>query len=375
MKLNIIKVFSLLLLLGAASCTSYRDMPYFQKQGDPKEFETQSYADKSVVRFQPDDILAITVNVVGEQKIALDYNLPVQPVATDVEGTGADVIAQGLGRQNYLVLRSGEIDFPTLGLIKVVGYTQEELLSGNVNYTQLLHPTDAEQLETLNKSFLQSDTHEHVYRVFCKDKTVKWIWERSKVIETNPDGTPLTIEGYTADVTERLELEKMTLSDPLTRIPNRRAFNKHINSEWQRALREKTPLGLMIIDADHFKAVNDQHGHLQGDVVLQSLAQVITNSIKRSTDFAARWGGEEFCVLLPNTKADGVKTIAEFIRINVEKTAIPFVNDSNRTMNITISIGCASLVPSCDSSIESFIDIVDHNLYKAKESGRNRVVI
>ncbi|GHT61828.1 polysaccharide export outer membrane protein [Bacteroidia bacterium] len=125
MKLNI-KVFSLLLLLCATSCTSYKKVPYFQETGDPGEFETPSYSDRSVVRFQPDDVLAVTVNVVGEQKIALDYNLPIQPAATSFEGD-ENYVDQGIGRQTYLVSKNGEIDFPTLGLIKVAGYTQEEL--------------------------------------------------------------------------------------------------------------------------------------------------------------------------------------------------------------------------------------------------------
>jgi len=125
MKLNSIKGFFLFLLLCTTSCTSYRNIPYFQVNGDPKEFETQSYALKSVVRFQPDDMLAIAVNVVGEQKVASDYNLPVRP-ATSI---GRDEINadQSTDGQTYLVSKSGEINFPTLGWIKVAGYTQEEL--------------------------------------------------------------------------------------------------------------------------------------------------------------------------------------------------------------------------------------------------------
>jgi polysaccharide export outer membrane protein len=125
MKLNI-KVISLLLLLYAVSCTSYKKVPYFQEDGNPKEFETSSYFDQSEVRFQPDDILSITVNSVGDQKIVIDYNLPIQPSATSFEGEG-DYVDQGVGRQTYLVTKNGEIDFPTLGKIKVAGYTQEEL--------------------------------------------------------------------------------------------------------------------------------------------------------------------------------------------------------------------------------------------------------
>ncbi|MDR2692163.1 MAG: hypothetical protein LBB73_07745, partial [Dysgonamonadaceae bacterium] len=79
------KVISFVLLLSAVSCTSYKQIPYFQENGNPTEFETQSHANTGVVRFQPDDVLAITVNVVGEQKIALDYNLPIQPAATSFE--------------------------------------------------------------------------------------------------------------------------------------------------------------------------------------------------------------------------------------------------------------------------------------------------
>jgi polysaccharide export outer membrane protein len=125
MRLNI-KVIFLMLLLCAASCTSYKKVPYFQEDGNSKEFETPSYSDKSAFRFQPDDIIAITINFVGNQKIALDYNLPIQPTTTSFEGEG-DYIDQGVGRQTYLVTKTGEIDLPSLGKIKVIGYTQEEL--------------------------------------------------------------------------------------------------------------------------------------------------------------------------------------------------------------------------------------------------------
>jgi polysaccharide export outer membrane protein len=101
-------------------------MSYFQGKGGLTEFETTSYAEKSIVRFQPDDVLAITVNVVGEQKIALDYNLPIQPSATSFDSNG-EYVDQNVGRQTYLVSKNGDIDFPTLGIIKVSGYTQEEL--------------------------------------------------------------------------------------------------------------------------------------------------------------------------------------------------------------------------------------------------------
>ena len=117
MKLNIIKVFFLLLLLSATSCTSYKKIPYFQVEGDPKEFELQSLAAKGTIRFQPEDIIGITLNVPEEQLIVSDYSL-----------TGGGSGGQGVaGEQTFLVSSSGEINFPTLGLIKVAGFTPEEL--------------------------------------------------------------------------------------------------------------------------------------------------------------------------------------------------------------------------------------------------------
>ncbi|MDR0734062.1 MAG: polysaccharide biosynthesis/export family protein [Dysgonamonadaceae bacterium] len=126
-KLNI-KVIPCVLLFAVTSCTSYKHIPYFQSKGNLVEFEIPaSHTEESIVRFQPDDVLAITVNVVGEQKIALDYNLPIQPSATSFDGDDGAIDQQGVGRQTYLVSKNGEIDFPTLGAIKVSGYTQEEL--------------------------------------------------------------------------------------------------------------------------------------------------------------------------------------------------------------------------------------------------------
>lgn len=114
------------MLLGVVSCTSYKRVSYFQEKGNSTEFETQSHAGKSAVLLQPDDVLAIMVNVISEQQVALDYNLPLQPVIVKLEDDG-EYVDQGIARQTYLVSKNGEIDFPTLGRIKVAGYTLEEL--------------------------------------------------------------------------------------------------------------------------------------------------------------------------------------------------------------------------------------------------------
>jgi len=176
-------------------------------------------------------------------------------------------------------------------------------------------------------------------------------------------------------VEQRRIIEQISLTDTLTKIPNRRYFDNQMTTEWKRAIREGLPIGMIMIDADHFKKFNDTYGHQQGDVVLQTLAHVISTSIRRGTDFAARWGGEEFAVLLPNTETDGIMKVAENIRMNVEKTDIPSIVDASKGLNITISIGAAAIKPTDGASIEEFVKKADANLYAAKEAGRNRVVL
>jgi diguanylate cyclase (GGDEF)-like protein len=174
-------------------------------------------------------------------------------------------------------------------------------------------------------------------------------------------------------VKQRRIIEQISLTDVLTKIPNRRFFNGRLAGEWSRAVREKHPLGIMMIDADNFKDFNDLYGHQQGDVTLQVLAHVLNTSLRRGTDFVARWGGEEFAAILPNTAAAGIFKIAEIIRLNVEKTAIPHIEDASRGLSITISIGGASMIPTMLDTVEDFMKKADSALYEAKQAGKNKV--
>jgi len=167
-------------------------------------------------------------------------------------------------------------------------------------------------------------------------------------------------------------IEELGFIDMLTNIPNRRQFDRHLTREWNRALREQTSISILMIDVDHFKIYNDTHGHPQGDIALQTVADAIVTSLKRSIDIAARWGGEEFSVLLPNTELEGAMKVAEEIRKNVEDSIIP--NDYGQEgHNVTISIGVAPMLPSSDNSISQFVQQADKALYKAKDEGRNTV--
>ena len=168
-------------------------------------------------------------------------------------------------------------------------------------------------------------------------------------------------------------IELIGLIDPLTKISNRRGFENRLKVEWGRAHREGTPISFLIMDIDKFKNYNDTYGHQQGDVALKTFAEAASKTLMRAVDFAARWGGEEFVILLPGTDVEGAAGIAERVRENVEATVI-YTEDGAET-RITVSIGVNSIIPEDDSDVSDFISKADQALYKAKESGRNRFVI
>ena len=166
------------------------------------------------------------------------------------------------------------------------------------------------------------------------------------------------------------ELAQLAATDALTGLANRRTLDQALRHEWFRAQRSGMPLSLMMIDADHFKAFNDRHGHQAGDEALRSLANVISAHVRRPADLAARYGGEEFSVILAETDSAGARQIAENIRKAVEQ--LPLVEGADGPM--TVSIGISTWTTATDISLESLLFAADKALYQAKENGRNRVV-
>jgi len=166
-------------------------------------------------------------------------------------------------------------------------------------------------------------------------------------------------------------IEHLSMIDQLTALPNRRSFEMRINEEWDRATREQTSISLMMADVDHFKKYNDSYGHQQGDVALKAVADLLSKSLKRPADFAARWGGEEFIVLLPNTDSEGAYELAENIRTFAEEMEIPAADGS--ITKITVSIGVNTRTQGQITTPEKFLSWTDTALYAAKNRGRNRV--
>ncbi|MGE8186245.1 sensor domain-containing diguanylate cyclase [Pseudomonas sp. NPDC086278] len=167
------------------------------------------------------------------------------------------------------------------------------------------------------------------------------------------------------------ELAQLAATDALTGVANRRTLDQTLRHEWFRAQRSGKPLSVMMIDADHFKAFNDRHGHQGGDEALRALAKVINANVRRPGDLVARYGGEEFSVILAETDDAGAQQIAQNIRVAVEQ--LPLVAGDETP--ITVSIGISTWTTDKEISLEQLLFMADKALYQAKEGGRNRVVV
>lgn len=182
------------------------------------------------------------------------------------------------------------------------------------------------------------------------------------------------IDERTAELSEvNRKLLQLSEIDGLTGIANRRKFDIELDREWRRAIREKRPLALLMLDIDHFKEYNDQYGHPEGDRCLQLIAEVLDSLIQRTGELVARYGGEEFVVILPGHTIQTAGEIAEKIRYAIEKKQMPHLGTPSSPV-VTISIGVAAIVPDQDKESSILLNQADACLYRAKHEGRNRVV-
>ncbi|MDF2446448.1 MAG: diguanylate cyclase [Moraxellaceae bacterium] len=171
-----------------------------------------------------------------------------------------------------------------------------------------------------------------------------------------------------------LRLQYLTAIDGLTQIANRRSLDMTLTTEWQRALRKREPIGVVMIDVDHFKLFNDTYGHAAGDECLRGVAGALKDFARRPGDLAARYGGEEFVLVLTNATAQQAQIVAERVRDKIVELAIPHQCSSHGS--VTASFGVASMVPGADQTgPEALLLAADQALYRAKESGRNRVSV
>lgn len=166
------------------------------------------------------------------------------------------------------------------------------------------------------------------------------------------------------------QLEEQATNDALTGVKNRKFFDQRLQAEYRLSRRQHTPLSLLLLDADKFKLVNDNHGHLAGDKVLVEISKIASRILKRPNDYVCRYGGEEFAILLSNTEQKGAEKVAEVIRQCIAETT---VTTENIDLQVTVSIGISTLFIEQETPDSQLFEQADQALYFAKESGRNMV--
>jgi diguanylate cyclase (GGDEF)-like protein len=168
------------------------------------------------------------------------------------------------------------------------------------------------------------------------------------------------------------ELRELARTDGLTGLNNRRTFEELLDEEWRRAQRNGWPLSMLLIDVDSFKGFNDLYGHSAGDDALIAVAHSIAQNVRRPGDTAARFGGEEFAVLLPDTDEAGATSLAEQIRAAVQAHQVRHVASSHHVL--TVSMGVATAQGNAIATSRALVNAADGALYEAKDAGRNRVM-
>ncbi len=281
--------------------------------------------------------------------------------------------------------------------LDILGHPPDYFIADTQRLWTIVHPDDIDQLRAEDlKSVSGKDVFVSQVRVILPSGQLKWVLINSRPTLRKKHGATIWC-GYITDISAQksaeqevalrtaqlLEsetklkhlneaLEKLAVQDGMTGIANRRAFDSRLEDEWNRCQREKHPLSLIMIDVDFFKQYNDHYGHLAGDDCLKMIAKALSCIAKRESDFCARFGGEEFVLLLPNTTLPAAQQMAEDCREKIYQLSI--AHESSEACHvISISAGVSSTLASRNETPLSLIETADQALYQAKMNGRNRV--
>lgn len=292
-----------------------------------------------------------------------------------VMDTSRDIIVLGDldGRRTYI----------SPGIKALTGWDAQDLVGRLIK--ELIHPADVAEVEMALRALRAgSEGGTLEYRARKRDGDYFWAEGSLRVYRDPATGRPIGFLNLVRDISERKRseehlqsayraMETLVVVDALTGIANRRRFDDAINTEWRRALRESSKLSMLLIDADHFKRYNDTYGHVRGDSCLKQIAEAALDIVLRPGDLVARYGGEEFAVILPGTDEAGAKGVAEDICQAVRNRRLP--HEGNAPGIVTVSIGCATIIPQRGKSAQDLIESADQALYRAKARGRNRVIV
>ncbi|WP_395681191.1 diguanylate cyclase domain-containing protein [Dokdonella sp.] len=266
---------------------------------------------------------------------------------------------------------------------KLLGWTPESWITVQ-DWAERIHPEDRERVVSFCVAQSQAGVdHEADYRALTRDGG--YVWMRDVVHVVRDENLAVeALVGFMFDISERkqneeqllglqAELQDLSFKDALTGLANRRRFDHVMEREWTEAKANRQPLSLVMIDIDYFKQYNDHYGHLQGDACLKQVADLLFSASKGAHDFLARFGGEEFALVLPGTGSEPARKIAWRCRDAVARARIAHAGSSIGE-NLTISLGVGTTTPKDDEDAMAFIDLVDRRLYLAKQQGRDRIV-
>ena len=256
---------------------------------------------------------------------------------------------------------------------------QRRLLSSEGSYVEMAALDNVERLF----SFRHIGEHPLIVAVglATEDIYAEW-WQRAWVI----GGIVLLLDAvfmtlsvlFARQLRKRLEMEQqlqwLANTDGLTGLGTRRALDAALDVEWRRANRTRMPLAVLMIDVDEFKHFNDRYGHAAGDTALRTVARCVNDNIKRPGDFAGRYGGEEFCAILPGTDLAGAVRVAENIRAAVLAADEPNAGSAHGKLTVSIGVAVHTGIVTAEDTAEDLVRLADGRLYEAKAAGRNTVI-
>lgn len=265
---------------------------------------------------------------------------------------------------------------------QLLGWSQESWATAQ-DWIDRIHE-DERELSASNCITLSDKGFDHEIDYRALTANGEYVWVRDVIHVIQEEGITTSLIGFIFDLSKRKamedelqrvnkRLEELSFQDALTGVANWRLYDQTLAREWGHAMRNGSPLSLIVIDIDMFKEYNDHFGHLRGDESLQRVAEALQKVVTRSTDLIARYGGEEFALLLPDTSRKATLDIAERCRREIFELSIAHPASNVGTV-LTISAGVASMVPTEKLDHISLFATADKMLYEAKHRGRNRVV-